>query len=79
MGNVLEHAGSVAIDDADVVEEDLKWLSVKGSMLFNDDFLEEEYTSLPPYEGTEMLPVPGNDGSPGLSAEADVGAVGGLH
>lgn len=28
-------------------------------MLFNDDFLEEEYTSLPPYEGTEMLPVRG--------------------
>lgn len=28
-------------------------------MLFNDDFLEEEYTSLPHYEGTEMLPVRG--------------------
>lgn len=26
-------------------------------MLFNDDFLEEEYTSLPRYKGTEILPV----------------------
>lgn len=32
MGNVLEHAGSVAIDDADVVEEDLKWLSVRETL-----------------------------------------------
>lgn len=30
---------------------------VKGSMMFNDDFLEEEYTNLPHYDGTEMLPV----------------------
>lgn len=28
MGNVLEHASSVAIEDADVIEEDLKWLGV---------------------------------------------------
>lgn len=26
-------------------------------MVFNDDFLEEEYASLPQYDGTEMLPV----------------------
>lgn len=26
-------------------------------MMFNDDFLEEEYTNLPHYDGTEMLPV----------------------
>ena len=26
-------------------------------MIFNDDFLEEEYSNLPNYEGTEMLPV----------------------
>lgn len=32
-------------------------LQVKGSMMFNDDFLEEEYTNLPPYDDTEMLPV----------------------
>lgn len=30
---------------------------VKGSMMFNDDFLEEEYTILPHYDGTEVLPV----------------------
>lgn len=28
MGNVLEHASRVAIEDADVIEEDLKWLAV---------------------------------------------------
>lgn len=26
-------------------------------MMFNDDFLEEEYANLPHYDGTEMLPV----------------------
>lgn len=26
-------------------------------MVFNDDFLEEEYANLPEYEGTEMNPV----------------------
>lgn len=30
---------------------------VKGSMVFNDDFLEEEYATLPHYDGTEMDPV----------------------
>lgn len=35
----------------------LRFQQVKGSMIFNDDFLEEEYTNLPHYEGTEMLPV----------------------
>lgn len=29
-------------------------------MMFNDDFLEEEYTNLPHYDGTEMLPVRGD-------------------
>eukprot|EP00752_Nemacystus_decipiens_P002251 g2132.t2 len=80
MGNVLEHASSVAIEDADVIEEDLKWLGVKGSMMFNDDFLEEEYTNLPHYDGTEMLPEPGGDGSPGLSGEDTAGTIaGGFH
>lgn len=30
---------------------------VKGSMVFNDDFLEEEYANLPTYQGTEILAV----------------------
>ena len=36
MGNVLEHASSVAIEDADVIEEDLKWLGVSGRRCNSD-------------------------------------------
>lgn len=28
MGNVVEHASAVGIEDADVIENDLKWLAV---------------------------------------------------
>lgn len=33
MGNVLEHESSGSIEDADVIEDDLKWLAVSKNNL----------------------------------------------
>ena len=52
MGNVLEHPKSAG----DTLLDDLKWLDVKNSSLFNDSYVAEVFDSLPEFSGTE-LPV----------------------
>jgi hypothetical protein len=52
MGNVLDHPKS----SSDTLTEDLKWLAVQNSSLFNDSYVAEVYDTLPEFAGTE-LPV----------------------
>jgi hypothetical protein len=53
MGNVLD----VAKGAGDTYTEDLKWLGIQNSAIFNDAYVSEIYQSLPVFEGTEIVEV----------------------
>ena len=53
MGNVLD----VAKGAGDTYTEDLKWLGIQNSAIFNDAYVSEIYQSLPAFEGTEIVEV----------------------
>ena len=54
MGNVLETGGPQS-DATD--EEDLVYLCVQNSSIFNDGYLSEVYESLPEFDGTDLPEV----------------------
>jgi len=51
MGNVISEAN--LLNEIDSNKMDLKWIATSASLLFNDDFLEESFSKLPPFTGTE--------------------------